>query len=702
MAYETPGAKNAVLDSLLRAKNIAEDSNRLDDEKLREIGETCKKGFESDLASRAEWEDKYDEWLEMAMQVRTVKNYPWPKASNVKFPLLSIAAMQFGARAYPNLVPANGQIVNYRVIGADADGAKAARAQRISRHMSWQILEDMQDWEEDMDRLLLQLPIVGTAFKKTFYDSKFRRNCSHLVHAKDLVVNYWTESLEKCERKSQIYYYSKRQLMEKIQAGEFLDIELPKSVLDGRLKEDKLSGLKASDDEDDTLPYQVIEQHTFIDLDGDEYPEPYIVTFLLQSGDILRISARWDSDGVKTDEDGNIICIEPVEYFTKYSFIPNPDGGFYDIGFGLLLGPLNESVNTIINQLIDGGHMATLGAGFVSKGLRIKQGTHTFQPNEWKQVDSTVDDLKKGIFPLPVKEPSTVLFQLLNVLISSTKELASVAEIMTGKMPGQNTPAYTTKETVEQGMKVFTAIYKRCYRALASELRKLYRLNQIYLDPQEFVAVTDDQAAAQDYEGSQDDIIPAADPTASSSQDKMQKAGALVQMIQLGLDRTKVLGRVMEAMEVPNWQELISTEPPPPPPELQKIQAEVQMMREEHQLEMKKIQMELQALQQELQMKLEHEKAKIGLAREKLGVDREKMQIEAQGTLQQAQVEQQTGQMEMQQSAQQHQQEMQMQEEQHKQGLEQGDAQHKQKMQQTKEAAAVKPKAGVKKDAGRK
>jgi len=372
-----------------------------------------------------------------------------------------------------------------------------------------------------------------------------------------------------------------------------------------------------------------------------------------------------------------------VEYFTKFPFIPNPDGGFYDIGFGLLLGPINESVNTIINQLIDSGHMASLGGGWISKGLRIKQGNHKFSPNEWKQVDATLDDIKKGIFPLPVREPSNVLFQLLGSLIQSSKELASVAEIFTGKMPGQNTPAYTTRETVEQGMKVFTAIYKRVYRALALEFKKLYRLNQIYMEPQVSVSVLDTPTGAQDFQGPADDIVPAADPSAASMTDKMAKAQGLGQLVQLGLDRMAVVKRILEAMEIPNTEELMPKQPAQPPPEVQKAQMEMQMKQQEmqqqsqmkqqeHQLKMQEMQAKLEATMKELDLKMQHMQMELQLKANEM--DMKLRQIQTQSV-----VDQQVNQQQMIQQGQAHQQK-----------LEQGTAQHQQKMKQARETLTLK------------
>ncbi|MCI0529005.1 MAG: hypothetical protein L0Y56_16330, partial [Nitrospira sp.] len=347
--------------------------------------------------------------------------------------------------------------------------------------MNFQLMQDMEDWEEEMDRLLIQLPIVGCLFKKTYFDPIKKKNVSKLVGPKDLVVNYWAGSLEGAHRKTEIIPMTKNQVKSMQVAGIFLDKELQDPTAWPKLpSKSDVHGNMSPAQADSATPYVILEQHTFLDLDDDGYQEPYIVTVEESSQEVLRIVARFDSDGIFKNEKGEVVCIEPVEYYTKYGFIPNPDGGFYDIGFGHLLGPLNESTNTLVNILIDAGHLSTLQAGFIGKGLRLKMGEERFKPGEWKAVNATGDDIKKQLFPLPTPAPSEVLFKLLGMLIESGRELASVAEIFTGKMPGQNTPATTTQATIEQGMKVFTAIYKRTYRALAKEFQKLFRLNSLY------------------------------------------------------------------------------------------------------------------------------------------------------------------------------------------------------------------------------
>ena len=556
------------------------------------------------MASRKPWEKDLENWTRLALQISEPKTYPWPNAANIKFPLLATAAMQFAARAYPTLVPANGKIVKCRAVGYDATGEKADRAERISKHMSYQVMDEMVDWEEDMDKLLLALPIAGTCFKKTYWDSAKQVNCSKLVLPKYLVVNYATRSLDEAERITEVLYMTKRQIRERINREIFLDVELDDPTTPTAIGTDKVNlAFQIDSGEDETTPYTILEQHGYIDIDGDGYSEPYVITVEENSKKVLRIVPRYDADTVIINEKDKVVSIEAIQYYTKYSFIPNPDGGFYDIGFGRLLGPLNDSANTIINQLVDAGSLSNLQTGFIGKGLRIKMGEARFQPGEWKVVNATGDDIKKQIFALPVRDPSQVLFNLLDLLLKSGKELASVAEIMTGKMPGQNTPATTTMATIEQGMKVFTAVYKRVYRSLTKEFRKIYTLNRKYLNPEEYIAVLDLQIGQEDYKGPEDDIIPGADPTATSSQEKQGKVQALMQILNLGtLDPMAVTKLYLEAHEIAQPDQYIKQpSPPPPDPKMEaiKLKAQVEQQKEARGMQMDQAKLQIQAASEE-------------------------------------------------------------------------------------------------------
>ncbi len=666
---------------ILESTNIADE---LDEELLAEIGDRVKKDYDTDEGSRADWLERQEDWIKLATQVVEDKSFPWPNAANIKYPLVTTAAMQFSARAYPALVQGL-DIVKVRTIGEDPQGEKALRAARVSKHMSYQLLEQMDDWEEDMDKLTMIVPILGCAFKKTWYDPNIKQNRSELVHPKDLVVNYYAKSLETASRKTHILFKSPNEIKEKQLKKIYRDVDLASArVSNSQINPelDKVQGVSPPG-EDSSAPYVILEQHRFWDLDGDGYAEPYIVTIEQDSAEVLRIVAGFQEDSVEKQGD-TIVRIKPTEYFTMFPFIPNPDGGFYALGFGALLGPLNETVNTLINQLLDAGTLSTLQAGFLSKGLKLKPGNLRFEPGEWKIVASTGDDLKKGIVPLPAKEPSTVLFQLLGQIVQSGKELASVAEIFVGKMPGQNTPATTTMATIEQGMKVFTAIYKRLFRSLKKEYRKLYRLNSIYLDQKEYFTILDSgqqgQVGQEDYKGDATDIAPNADPTAVSEIQKLAKAQGLIELAQFGtINMLEATKRVLEAQGQENIKALINESPPPDPKaqemqmkmqmEQQKNQAKMQADQQKHQLEMQAKQMELQMQEMEMKMDLQFKKMEMML-------EQQRLQLEARGMMQK------------------HSMTMDMQEEKHFMQIEQQREKNEQKKAQDKDKVKAKPTSG--------
>lgn len=566
----------STLKAFLDQENIA---NTMEEDELRLIGSDVVEGYESDLESRIEWEERLEASLKLAAQVSENKSFPWENAANVKYPLLTTAALQFASRAYPALVPGP-NLVKGRVIGFDEDGSKRDQAIRIGKHMSYQLMEEMEDWEEDMDKLCIIIPIVGCAFKKTYYSPLKDRNISELVLAQDLIVDYYAKSLEDATRITHRLYLTERDIKERKLTGVYRDIDLGSpEAPDSDQAHDEINGLVASEANSST-PYTVLEQHTYLDLDEDGYSEPYIVTVDYNTSEVLRIVPRFDIEGISS-EMGKVIHIEAVHYFTKFSFIPNPDGGFYDIGFGTLLGPINNTIDSAINQLLDAGTLSNLPSGFLGRGIRLKGGNYRFTPGEWKFVNSTGDDLRKGIVPLPVNAPDATVFNLLGLMIQSGERLSSTVDSMVGENPGQNQKATTTVAVIEQGMKVFSGIYKRLYRSLKKEVKKLYRLNGIFLPEDSYFIILDpsqEQAAKigkGDYDGESADVIPSADPTIATEQQKLAKAQGLLELLQLGtVNPTEVTKRVLEAQEQPGISLLMELPPPQPSLEETKFQDE--------------------------------------------------------------------------------------------------------------------------------
>lgn len=613
------------LDHALGIVNVAEG---MSDKELNVIAGEVYKGFTTDDESRRPWLMKAEEWMKLATQVADKKSYPWPGAANVQYPLLTTASMQFAARAYPALVPGP-DLVRCEVKSRDIDGQAWDRAKRIGAHMSYQIMCEMDDWEEDMDKLVLILPIVGCAFKKTYYNPLKEQNISCLVPAERLVVNYWSKSLSSSFRKTELIYLNRNEVEERVRNGIFLHQEyghpVPYMSVPNSKKDVTTQMIEPEDD--DSTPYTFLEQHTWYDMDGDGYAEPWIITIEYTSKKVARIVPRFRQDGIKRDGK-KIKSITPVEYYTKFTFIPNPDGGIYDVGFGLLLGALNHTVDSLTNMLLDAGTLSNLQAGFIGRGIRIKGGGNRFQPGEWKQADFTGDDIKKNIFPLPAAAPSDVLFKLLEALVTSSKELASVSEVATGKLPGQNTPATTTQISVDQSLKVFTAIYKRLYRSLTQEYEKLFELNKLYLPDEKIYFVLNTEQQPQEQELFKTDykddlqVKPNADPNVVSDAQELARAQALFEIAQspLGgwLQPQEVLMRLLKAGKQPAIQKLINPQGPPPDPKQQETQAKVQIAQQKAQgdqqksqadIELKKLEMQIDVMkaqleQQQIQMEM--------------------------------------------------------------------------------------------------
>lgn len=596
-------SKHIVLNTtVMKAANL---TDNFDDEDLTAIGGLVYEGYQADEASRADWLRRNEAGMDFALQVVKDKNWPWQGCSNIIFPLITIAALQFSSRAYANIISGT-DIVKCRVPGEDPTGALTARAIRISKHMSWQVLEQDEPWEEQHDRLFINDCIVGTAFTKSYFDGKKAHNVSELVTAKDLVLNYYAKSVDDCQRKThRLPPLSRNDIYERVKRGVFRNVleaswyqasvppaTTPASVVSAQAMKDNRQGSHPPPPDRDT-PFQFLEQHRDLDLDGDGYAEPYIVTIEETSRDVVRIVARWDNESqIEKTVDGDIICINATEYFTKYGFIPSPDGGIYDIGFGVLLGPLNEGVNTAINQLFDSGTMQNSIGGFLGRGAKIRGGQYSMAPWEWVRVDSTGDDLRKNIVPYPDRQPSAVLFNLLSLLIDYTNRVSATTEMMVGKTPGQNTPAETSRNALEQGMQVFTTIFRRIWRSMKAEFKKLFKLNAVYL-PQNFTFGEGQGARKEDYLSPADAIVPAADPNVTSFQIKFFKAQSIREASQQvsGYDIDYVEREFLRAMQVEAIDRYFPGSGKVPPPPNPKI-AVAQM-----QLKIKEVQLKQQQLE---------------------------------------------------------------------------------------------------------
>jgi len=661
--------------------NLAED---LGQEELNLLGADVVRTYEIDISDRRDWDDLSKIAMKLAKQVKESKSFPWQKCSNVKHPLITVSSIQFAARAYPEIVKGN-QVVKCQITGNDPKpvqmppmpmpmgggvpmggggpmpppmagelpgmvpggagpmtggappmpmpgvppgppmpppsppgvwkGPKQQRAERISTHMNYQLTQEMPEWDENMDRALHILPVLGQLYKKTYYHSGWKRNASELVLPEDCVVNKNAKSIDTARRITHRIYFYTNDVWERTKSKIWLDEDL---------------GLPSQQDnqdntEDPDAGHEFLEQHRWEDLDGDGYKEPYIVTVHKATQKVVRVLARWQRDSVEVTDGSNgereVGRIEPDHYFTHFGFIPNPDGSMNYLGFGQLLAPINESVNSTLNQLLDAGTLYNAGGGFIGRGARMKGGIVSLAPGEWKMIDVHGGALKENLIPTPVREPSMVLFQLLGFLVQAGKEISSVQDIMTGDAKlAANMPVGTAMALVEQGLKVFTSIYKRIYRSLTAEFKKLYILNARFLDQEfpYFLQGNAEQNTAKqaDYLEKDMTVVPIADPTLSSDMQRMLKAQALKDLSgRPGVDEVAITRRLVRAIHPDNEDEVLLTDEqisgkdpvkwkPPPPPQMVVAQAKAQRLAQQTQEDMMRLQMDAAQFGLEMEEKL--------------------------------------------------------------------------------------------------
>jgi chaperonin GroES len=570
--------------------NIAEEirGGKDGEEKLQKIAMDVDRKYEIDKKSRSEWEEATKRAMDIALQVRKPKNYPFDGAANIKYPLVTVAALQFGARAYPAIVDGL-RIVKAQVVGNDSGvpikddngdpkvdplsqeplwikkpGEKRAKADRVSKHMSYQLLNEMVEWEEDTDVLLHHLPIVGCAFRKVWRSDTLGRNKSEMVPAKHLVVNNKCRSLDEAPAVTHEVYIYSQDIEERKLSGVWLDVDLPCPASDA--------------DNDEDAPHLFLEQHCFMDLDEDGYKEPYIVTVHKESCCVVRIVANYSLDKVK-DNGKRVIFIPKEQYFVKYSFIPDPQGGFYDIGFGQLLESLGETIDTTINQMLDAGHLQNAGGGFIGTGIRLKKGGQIrISPGKFEQIETT-GKIGDQVHLHQFQGPSAVLFNLLGMMVDAAKDITAVKDILTGDTNGQTQTATTTLAMIEQGLKVFTAIYKRIYRALKHEFKLLFELNAKHIDEKAYYTFNDEQEVVErsDYDLASMDVCPVADPKMVTDMQRMTHAQLLMQIAEHPAfgplqDPREALRRVYEAAGTEEPDKLIVKQQGPAPGEVAQLE----------------------------------------------------------------------------------------------------------------------------------
>jgi len=509
-------------------ENLAE---YLDKATLNEISSELLSSYQDDVDSRENWYETFRDGLELLGIENDPRSEPFEGASGVYHPLLAEAATHFQAQAYKELLPANGP-VDTKIMGASND-PKAMQANRVKDFMNFQLLYKMEEYDPEMDQMLFYLPLAGSAFKKCYYDPTMGRVVSRFIKAEDLVVPYTATDLHTSPRITHRMTMTENDLRKLQLSGFYTDEEMSRPSYSEQedpvqQKIDEIDGVSRTGRQAD---YTLLEFHAELDIEGFEHTDkngevtglaiPYIITICKDNNRVLSVRRNYvENDPMR----------KKIEYFTHYKFLPGL--GFYGFGLIHMIGGVTKSATAILRQLIDAGTLANLPAGFKARGLNIQRSDDPVQPGEWRDVDTPGGTIRDAFMPLPFKEPSPALAQLMGVLVESGQRFAAVMDNQTGD-GNSNAPVGTTVALLEKGQKVISAIHKRLHYAQRSEFKILKRLFGEYLPPEYPYQVQGAQQTvfAADFDNSVD-VIPVCDPNIFSTTQRIILAQTQLQMAQ--------------------------------------------------------------------------------------------------------------------------------------------------------------------------
>tara|TARA_E500000305_G_scaffold109932_1_gene116284 strand:+ start:4289 stop:6841 length:2553 start_codon:yes stop_codon:yes gene_type:complete len=541
--------------------NLAE---YIDEDDLGKLSSDLVNDFEGDKDSRKDWEDTYIKGLDMLGFKYEDRTQPFEGASGVVHPLLAESVTQFQAQAYKELLPPSGP-VRTQIIGQVTPEVED-QAERVKEYMNYQITHVMKEYDPEMDQLLFYLPLSGSAFKKVYWDSLLKRCVSKFISSEDLVVNYLATDLEQAHRVTHCVKMTSNELR-KLQVSQFYrDVAITSGSVDTtsevQEKVNELQGVTPAPTGSDDDEHMILEMHVDADVPGFEDQSgvklPYIITIDQFSTKILSIRRNYKEGDVN---------FKKIQYFTHFKFLPGL--GFYGFGLIHMLGGLSRTATSVLRQLIDAGTLANLPAGFKARGMRVRDHDQPLQPGEFRDVDVTGTSIKESLLPLPYKEPSATLFQLLGFAVDAGKSFAAIADMKMGEGNEQN-PVGTTLALLERGTKVMSAIHKRLYYAQREEFQLLARCFQMYTPPEyPYQVVGGDRAIKQSDFDDRVDILPVSDPNIFSmsqrimlAQQQLQLANAAPQLHNI----REAYRRMYMAMGVDNVDAILKPDPELPQP----------------------------------------------------------------------------------------------------------------------------------------
>ena len=533
-------------------------TDTLEDEDKEVIAADVVDNYTSDKDSRAEWEAMFEKGFDLLGLKIQESSEPFEGACTAVHPMLIESAVKFQSKAIQELFPPSGP-VKAQIIGKSTP-EREDQANRVQEFMNYQTTDQMPEYFDEMERMLFHLPLIGSAFKKVYYDANLKRPVSEFVPIDQFYVSYYASNLRKADRYTHVIYRSPVDLAKDMRTGIYRDVELPEATnpqpTSFSEKMDTIIGLSPTGTNDPQ--YTLLEQHCYLEIEED-YALPYIVTVEEKSQQILSIRRNYKKDDKNQ---------EKVSHFVHYRFVP----GFSFYGFGLMhfLGNLTMTATAAMRSLVDAGQFANLPGGFKAKGVRIVGDNDPISPGEFKEVEATGQDLNKAIVSLPYKEPSSTLFNMLGFITQAGQKFADSTEQIVSDAASYG-PVGTTMALLEASSKFFSAIHKRLHKSQRDEFKILAQINYDYL-PSEYpyeVPFADKNVLKQDFDG-RIDVLPVSDPNIPSNAHRMMISQMALQMAQQsppGMFNLEALNRtILNAANLPNIEEIL-----PPKKEPQKL-----------------------------------------------------------------------------------------------------------------------------------
>ena len=535
---------------------------------LEKISNDLLSSIQGDKQSRSEWEKTYTDGLKyLGMKFDETRSQPFEGSSGVVHPILAEAVTQFQAQAYKEMLPAKGP-VKTEIVGARTIDTEN-QAERVQEFMNYYIMNEMEEYDPELDQMLFYLPLAGSCFKKVYFDNVLNRAVAKFIAPEDLIVPYEAADISSAERITHSITMSANEIKKQQVTGFYANVDIGSGSMSEDMSDideaiDEIQGISPSYKENRNRT--VYEVHTVLDIEGFEDVDqsgaptglklPYIVTIEEDSEQVLSIRRNYiEADPLKNK----------INYFVQYKFLPGL--GFYGLGLSHMIGGLSKASTSILRQLIDAGTLANLPAGFKARGMRIRDEDDPLQPGEFRDIDTTGGSLRENLIPLPIKEPSNVLMQLLGILVDSGKRFAAIADMNVGDM-NQAMPVGTTVALLERGTKVMSAIHKRLHYAQRIEFGLLAKVFGEFLPPvyNYQVGSGPGEVKQTDFDD-RVDIIPISDPNIFSQSQRVTLAQELLQMVQSNPEIHGPLGiyeayrRMYAALGVDNVDALL--QPPP-------------------------------------------------------------------------------------------------------------------------------------------